>query len=129
MYKDAKFVRVEPTDLTIKSLQEIRDDVRGLREEQRGLREEQRGLREEQRGLREEQREIALRAEARFEAIETTLRDLAQQLVILARGIKMLIESRGTTSDRVDELERRLDSLEPRVAELERRPTPATPDK
>lgn len=93
---------VEPTDLTVRILQEIRDDVRGLRDEQRAFREEHQAFREE--------------TNTRFEVIETTLRDLAQQLVILARGVKTAIELRGGVEARLDDHERRL-------TELERRPS------
>jgi len=105
----AILVVVEPTDLTVRILQEIRDDIRGSREEQRGLREEQRGLREEQRAAREA-------ADVRFEAIETALRDMAQQLVILGRGIKVALERRSSTDDRLDDHERRLAEVEKRFA-------------
>ena len=90
--------RVEPTDLTVRILQEIRDDVRGLREEQRGTRDE----------LRAFQQSVNLR----FEAVETALRDMAEQLVMLARGIKTALEIRGDSDRRFNELERRMKALE-----------------
>jgi chromosome segregation ATPase len=101
----ATFEAVEPTDLTVRILSDIRDDVRGLREEQRATREELRVFAE-----RTERRFEAM--EARFEVIETTLRDLAQQLVVLARGVKVAIEQRSTTDDRLDVLERRVGEIE-----------------
>jgi hypothetical protein len=100
---------VEPTDLTVRILQEIRDDVRGLRDEQRAFREEHQSFREEHQSFREE-------TNARFEVIETTLRDLAHQLVILARGVKTAIELRAG-------VEARLDDHEQRLIELEKRPS------
>lgn len=89
---------MEPTDLTVRILQEIRDDVRGLREEQRSTRDEQRSFQQS--------------ANTRFEAIETALRDMAEQLVMLARGVKTALEVRGDADRRFDELERRLKALE-----------------
>lgn len=56
---------MKPVDLAVRILQDIRDELHGLREEQREFREG---------------------SFARFEAIERTLRDLAEQLVMLARG-------------------------------------------
>jgi hypothetical protein len=90
----AILVIVEPTDLTVRILQEIRDDVRGLRDEQRATREA---------------------ADARFETIETALRDMAQQLVILGRGIKVALERRSSTDERLDDYERRLAEVEKRL--------------
>lgn len=48
----------------------------------------------------------------RFEVIETTLRDLAQQMVMLARGVKPELEHRSNVDARLDEHERRLAELE-----------------
>ena len=84
---------MKPTDLTVRILQDIREEIHGLREEQREFREE---------------------SFARFEAIESTLRDLAEQLVMLARGVKVAIEQRGKTDDRIRKLERRVTTLEKR---------------
>lgn len=72
---------MEPTDLTVRVLQEIRDD--------------QRGMRQDLRASVEAQAELAREFRARFEVIETTLRDLAQQMVLLARGVKVAIEQRA----------------------------------
>jgi hypothetical protein len=89
---------VEPTDPTIKILQEIR--------------EEQRGTREELRGLNVRLDAMARENAARFEVIETTLRDLAQQLVVLGRAIKVAMDDRRASIDRWDDHERRLTELE-----------------
>jgi len=69
---------MESENLTIRLLQEIRDEVRRSSD----------------------------RFELRFEKmdqhvelIETTLRDLAQQMVIVARGIKTSLEHRGKTEE------------------------------
>ena len=48
----------------------------------------------------------------RFEVIETTLRDLAQQMVMLARGIKTALETRSAVDSRLESVESRLDALE-----------------
>ena len=76
---------MEPNDLTIRILQEIRDEQRATRIE----------LKEEIHQVREELHLMNDRFEARFEVIETTLRDLAQQMVLLARGIKTALEVRS----------------------------------
>ena len=84
---------MKPADLTVRILQDIRDEVHGLREEQREFREESFG---------------------RFEAIEGALRDLAEQLVMLARGVKVAIDQRGKMDDRIRKIERRVAALEKR---------------
>jgi chromosome segregation ATPase len=97
---------VETTDLTVEILREIRDEVRALNGK-----------------LDDQSQRFEARFDdqnQRFEVIETVLRDLAQQLVILGRGVKTLIQQRGPAADRVDALETRIAALEPRVDELER---------
>ena len=73
-------------------------------------------MREEQRGMREEQRAAREASDARFETIETALRDMAQQLVVLGRGIKVALERRSSTDDRLDDHERRLAEVEKRLS-------------
>jgi hypothetical protein len=91
--------------LTVKILQEMRDDIRGVREDNRALRVDMnRGF--EQMNVRFEQ------ANARFEVIETSLRDLAEQMVMMTRAIKVAIEGRSKTDERLDEHERRLAEIE-----------------
>lgn len=96
--------RMETTDLTIKLLQEIRDDGRKTRDEL------SRRLDEQTAQAREQNTHVNLR----FEAIETSLRDLAQQLVMLARGIKVALESRSESDKRIEDHEQRLSALEKR---------------
>jgi hypothetical protein len=67
------------SELTTQILKDIRSEIRGLREDQRALADHQRAFAEQ--------------VMQRFEIIETTLRDLAQQLVILARGVKTAMEA------------------------------------
>jgi len=76
----ACYARSVTADLTVKILQEMRDDIRGLREDNRGIRDDNRGLREDMKAGFD-------LANARFEVIETSLRDLAQQLVMMSRAI------------------------------------------
>ena len=64
--------------------------------------------REEFRTVREEFRTV----NARFEVIETSLRDVAQQLVMLARGIKTALDARAKVELRFADVERRLEALE-----------------
>lgn len=93
---------MEPTDLTVRLLQELRDGQKAMREELRAGREE----------LRAELLEARERSDQRFEVIETTLRDLAEQLVMMTRAVKVSLESRGSTESRLEDHERRLRALE-----------------
>jgi hypothetical protein len=56
---------MKPANLSVRILQDIREEIHGLREEPREFRDE---------------------SFTRFETLETTLRDLTEQLVMLARG-------------------------------------------
>ncbi len=91
---------MESTDLTIRVLQDIRDEIRGLRTEQRQFREEQKTF----------SRDVA----TRFEVVEGALKDLAEQLVMLARGVKVAVEQRPRTEERLADLESRVGELEKR---------------
>ena len=88
------------SDLTVQVLREIRDDIRGMRadharfeEHQLAFNERQEAFNERQEAFNERQEAFNEQALARFEAIEGGLRDLAEQLVMLARGIKVAIEA------------------------------------
>lgn len=76
---------MEPDNLTIRLLQEIRDEVRRASE------------RSDERFEKADQR-----MDERFVRIETTLKDLAEQMVFLARGIKTALESRGVVDARLE---------------------------
>jgi chromosome segregation ATPase len=99
-------------DLSVRILSDIREDMRGLRQEIGGLHEQ---VRQEIGGLRDEMRQAREEANTRFEVIETTLRDLAEQLVMLSRGIKVAIEARADNQTRLDDHERRINDLERRL--------------
>ena len=105
---------MEPTDLTIRILQDIREEIRGLRTDQETFHREQSEFNREQAEFNRQQAEFNRQAISRFEVIETTLRDLAQQLVILGRGVKMLIEGKSGASERLDDHEQRILALEKR---------------
>jgi hypothetical protein len=108
----ARLWSVEPADLTVRILQEIRDDQRAFRQEfVEALRELRVQGERQERALDQLTREHA----ARFEVIETTLRDLAQQLVVLGRGVKVAIDERRERLDRWDDHERRIADLERRA--------------
>ncbi len=92
---------MEPENHTIRLLQEIRDEVRRSSDKTE--------VRFEKMDQRFE------KMDQRSEAIETTLRDLAQQMVMLARGIKTALEHRTSVDNRLDDAERRLSDLEKRV--------------
>ena len=93
------------SDLTTQILKDIRSEIRGLRDDQRALA-------DQQRAFAEHQQRFAEQVMQRFEIVETTLRDLAEQLVILGRGVKVAIEARRAADDRLDDHERRLEALE-----------------
>jgi chromosome segregation ATPase len=101
--------RVEPTDLTIKILQEIRDEQRATRGELSATRTQ---LSDRIGHLADESRQTREVFTQRFEVIETALRDMAEQLVMLGRGVKVALESRSAGDRRVDDLERRIADLE-----------------
>ncbi len=92
---------MEPENHTIRLLQEIRDEVRRSSDKTE--------VRFEKMDQRFE------KMDQRSEAIETTLRDLAQQMVMLARGIKTALEHRTSVDNRLDGVEQRLSDLEKRV--------------
>lgn len=60
--------------------------VAGIRDDIRGMRTDQRAFAEDIRGIRADQQAFAEHVNARFEVIETTLRDLAEQMVMLSRA-------------------------------------------
>ncbi len=94
---------METTDLTITILKEIRDDARSHSEQmkQQFERVDQRFERVDQRFERMDER--FERSDQRFEVIETSLRDLSQQLVMLSRGIKTALETRSANDARFDD--------------------------
>ena len=96
---------MEPENLTTRLLQEIRDEVRRSSDKA-----EIHFEKVDQRFERMDQRFEKM--DQRFEIIETTLRDLAQQMVMLARGIKTALEHRSTVESRLDQAERRIEALE-----------------
>ncbi len=100
---------MEPTNLTVKLLQELRDGQRSQTEELHELRNDMRGELHE---LRNEMREGRDRADQRFEIIETSLRDLAEQMVMMTRAVKVALDSRVNNETRLDDHELRLRALE-----------------
>ncbi len=76
---------MEPTDLTIRILQEMRDEMRGMRADHAEFRREVNARFEE----------VNARFEgmnARFEVVETALRDMAQQLVMQSHAIRAALD-------------------------------------
>lgn len=81
---------VEPTDVTIKILQEIRDDNRAMRSDM--------NARFDQMDRRFEQVDQRLELmDKRFVVVESTLKDLAEQMVMLARAPVRACSSRSST--------------------------------
>jgi len=91
-------------DLTLKILQGFRDD----------LQRSNRDSNERFQSLAVEQASARAESNQRFEVIETALRDVAEQLVMLSRGVKAAIEVRAGIEKRVDDHERRIAELEQR---------------
>lgn len=85
---------MEPTDLTVRLLQDIRDAVRQTNERIDSMNGQ---------------------FSQRFEVLETTLRDPAEQMVMLARGVRTAIETRGRVEEKLEEHERRLADIERRL--------------
>lgn len=103
---------MEPDNLTIRLLQEIRDEVRRASDKTEARFEKTDARMVE--GFAKMDERFA-KADQRFEVIETTLKDLAEQMVFLARGIKTALDNRGSVETRLSDAERRLDELEKRI--------------
>ena len=88
------------SDLTIKILQGIRDDLQRSNQDNA------------QRFEVMNQRFDAVNQ--RFEVVETVLRDISEQMVMQSRGIKAAIEARASFEKRVDDHEKRITDLENR---------------
>jgi hypothetical protein len=89
---------VEPTPITIQLLQDIRDEMHATRGEMRAGREAMERKFEQ--------------VDARFEVVESVLRDLSQQVVLMARGVKVAIKNRRKTDRQLEDHERRIARLE-----------------
>ncbi|MDP1916918.1 MAG: hypothetical protein Q8L14_11755 [Myxococcales bacterium] len=88
------------SDLTIKILQGIRDDLQRSNQDNA------------QRFEVMNERFDAVNQ--RFEVVETVLRDISEQMVMQSRGIKAAIEARASFEKRVDDHEKRITELENR---------------
>ena len=100
------------SDLTVKILEKIHEEIRGQREDHRGLTAAMNAGFEAMNARFET---MNTTMNARFEILETTLRDLAQQLVMLTRGVKVAIEAKGANDERLTDHERRIANLEQRL--------------
>jgi BMFP domain-containing protein YqiC len=85
-------------DMTVEILKDIRDEIRGVRTE----------LREEIAGVRTELQKHTVR----FDVVEKTLLDLAQQQRFVVRYTKAISERDTRLEPRVSALEARVDKLE-----------------
>ncbi len=92
------------SDLTIKILQGIRDDLAQSRRE----------TNERLEAMRAESEVARRESNQRFEVIESSLRDVAEQLVMLSRAVKVAIKVRAGVEKRIDDHERRIADLEQR---------------
>jgi hypothetical protein len=94
----------EPIDLTSRVLEEIRDELRGLRGDVQSNSE-----------ILSTHTQILSTHTQRMELVETTLRDLAEQIVMMTRGLKSAIEARARDDARLEDHEQRLRRLEAQV--------------
>ncbi len=95
-------------ELTVKILQGIREDI------QKANRDSNERFETMDRRFENMERRFET-MDRRFEFIETAIRDMAEQLVLLARGVKVAIEARERFEARVDDHEARLKALEARA--------------
>jgi septal ring factor EnvC (AmiA/AmiB activator) len=94
-------------DLVVEQLKLLRGDVQGLRGDV-NARLDQTNARLDQTNARLDQ------TNARLETVETTLRDLAQQMVMLTRAVHVTLEQRRDTDRAIDDLRARVEALESR---------------
>lgn len=92
-------------DLVVEQLKLLRGDIRDLRTEQSGTNE-----RLDRTIEHIDHMEAAL--VARLTAVETTVRDLAEQMVILVRAVRVTLEHRKEVDSAIDDLRRRVTELE-----------------
>lgn len=85
---------MEPENLTVRVLLEIRDEMRGMREDIHGLHEEQ------------------IRTNDRLGAVENVLVDVATQVRFMGRSMGVSRVARRRHEQRLDDLERRVSDLE-----------------
>ncbi|HEY7371429.1 MAG TPA: hypothetical protein VIF57_04565 [Polyangia bacterium] len=97
------------SDITVEILKDIRDDIRGVRTE---LRTEIGGLRSEIGSVHAELRQLRTDTNDRFEAVESVLRDLAEQQRFVVHYTKALAERDSRLEGRVSSLESRVEKLE-----------------
>ncbi|MDP3506170.1 MAG: hypothetical protein Q8S33_37875 [Myxococcales bacterium] len=103
------------SDLTIKVLQGIREDLaRTNHDTNQRLDAMRTDTNERLDAMRAESEAGRRESNQRFEVIETALRDVAEQLVMLSRAVKVAIEVRAGVEKRIDDHERRLAELEQR---------------
>jgi len=93
----------------VKILEDMREEMRGMREDNRELRST---MDARFTTLISEMNARFGEQNARFEVIETTLRDLAQQMVMLGRAVKVSLDSRVANEERFADHERRISELE-----------------
>jgi prefoldin subunit 5 len=104
-----------PADLAVRILQDIRAELREIKEQSHAFQQQQQTFQQQQQTFHQQSSAFQEHALARFEVIETALRDMAEQLVILGRGVKVAIENRGKTDARLDDHDRRIGELERRT--------------
>lgn len=107
----------EAAHLIVEQLKLLRGDVHEVRDEQQKTNVRLGVVEEAIHELRDEQQKTNVRLDqtnTRLDVVETTLRDFAQQLVILARGVHTLLQNRRDVEGDIDDLKRRVAALEGR---------------
>lgn len=109
----------EPVDLTSKVLEQIRDELRAhttlMQEHSSILKQHSRQLGELKDEVTEVRDEVHVQNE-RQGVFETVLRDLAEQMVMLTRSVKVSIDSRTDVEARLAAHDSRIGALERRLA-------------
>ncbi len=102
-------MEMDPTDLSIEILQGIRND---LRESTEAAREDRKRL-EEQMNARFEQMDRRFeQVDRRFEVVESTLTDLAEQMVFHSKALRTLLDRSDRDELRYRDLDQRVTALE-----------------
>ena len=106
---------MEPENLTVRVLMDIRDEMRGMRAELvevKGELVEMKGELVEMKGEIVEMKDELVHVNERLGTVETSLTDLTGQVRFIGRSMGVLRDSRRGQEKRLDDLERRVGDLE-----------------
>jgi chromosome segregation ATPase len=99
---------MEPENLTVRVLMDIRDEMRGMRADLV----EVKGELVEVKGELVEMKDELVNVNARLATVETTLRDTNEHVRFIGRSMGVLRGGRHRHEKRLDDLERRVGDLE-----------------